>query len=109
MECTIKHYSTKDSRGLRWYRTTEYLNECIRILVGTSKYWYTSKSEIIISGEINTDYDSGNYWRKATNIIINNTFATRIQNSFTATDNTFVDNINKFIFHTSHCKWTARP
>jgi hypothetical protein len=32
--------------------------------------------------------------RRATNIIINNTFATRIQNSVTANDNTFVDNTN---------------
>jgi hypothetical protein len=46
MECTIKHNSTMDSKGPSLYRTTEYLNECIRSLVGTLKYWYTSKSEI---------------------------------------------------------------
>jgi len=33
-------------------------------------------------------------------------FATRIQNSITATDNTFLDNINKFFFLTSLSKET---
>ena len=61
MECTIKCNSTMDSKCLSLYRTTEYLNARIRSLVGTLKYRYTSKSEIIISGEIQTDYDSSNY------------------------------------------------
>jgi hypothetical protein len=61
MECAIKHNSTMDSKALSLYRTTEYLNESIRSLVGTLKCQYTSKSEIIISCEINTNNDSDNY------------------------------------------------
>jgi len=61
MECAIKHNSTIDPKGLSLYRTTEYLNECIRSLVGTLKYRYNSKSEIIISCKTNTNNDSGNY------------------------------------------------
>ena len=61
MECAIKHNPTMDSKGLSLYRTTEYLNECIRSLVGALKNWCTSKSEIIISCKINTKNDSGNY------------------------------------------------
>jgi len=61
MECTIKHNSTMDSKGLSLYRTTEYLNECIRSLVGTLKNRYTLKSKIIISCKINKNNDSGNY------------------------------------------------
>jgi len=61
MECAIKHKSTLDPKGLSLYRLTEYLNDCTRSLVGTLKYWYTSKSVIITSCAINTNNDSDNY------------------------------------------------
>jgi hypothetical protein len=74
-------------------------NQFIKYLGDALIYRYKPKAELLIHGDINTDYCIESNWKKQLVLLLTThnlsqkaNFATRIQNySITATDNIFVD------------------